>query len=206
MSKIDQDQKHRSLEIIKEEAEADFAMCLRGMDEESKIISDLVKVKDFNKGEHLIRAGERPNRSFSIITGCVRQYYIVDGEEKTTFFYTEGQAIYSTVSGSATKPSNHYLECTEDSRLTVLTREGEAEMFRKIPKLERLSRESLKEELAIYQEMLSTYITTSPEQRYENLLKERPDLLQRVPQYHLASYIGVKPESLSRIRKRIVSK
>ena len=54
-------------------------------------------------------------------------------------------------------------------------------------------------------EALASYYTDSPEQRYLKLMKSRPGLLQRIPQYHLASYIGVKPESLSRIRKRIAS-
>jgi len=57
-----------------------------------------------------------------------------------------------------------------------------------------------------YQESLMTYKLTTPEDRYLNLLKSRPDLIQRVPQYQLASYLGVKPESLSRIRKRLSKK
>ncbi len=56
------------------------------------------------------------------------------------------------------------------------------------------------------QEMMASYITKSPEQRYLNLLETRPDLVTRVPQYQLASYLGVKPESLSRIRKRLAMK
>ena len=61
----------------------------------------------------------------------------------------------------------------------------------------------MESELSKYQEMLATYKTDTPEQRYLNILKFRPELIQRVPQHQLASYIGVKPESLSRIRKRI---
>jgi hypothetical protein len=56
------------------------------------------------------------------------------------------------------------------------------------------------------QQLMTSYQTDSPEQRYLKLLKSRPDLFQRVSQYHMASYIGVKPESLSRIRKRIIGK
>ena len=77
-------------------------------------------------------------------------------------------------------------------------------MYNRFPILESMSRVALVEELNNYQEMLSTYITTSPEERYLNLLKFRPELLNRVPQYQLASYLGVTPESLSRIRKRIL--
>ncbi|MFK8055919.1 MAG: Crp/Fnr family transcriptional regulator [Saprospiraceae bacterium] len=206
MSESAKDHSQSSLEEIKAEAEADFATCLTDMGLESELVARLIQLKDFKKGHHLVKAGQIPNKSYSIVSGCVRQYYIVDGEEKTTFFYTEGQAIFSTTAGDSSMPSKYYLSCMEDSKLTVLTREAEAELFRKIPSLAATSREALKEELVLYQEMLSTYITTTPEQRYENLLLERPDLLQRVPQYHLASYLGVKPESLSRIRKRITSK
>jgi len=79
-------------------------------------------------------------------------------------------------------------------------------MYKRFPMLESLSRISLQEELHNYQEMLATYITTSPEERYLNVLKYRPELLNRVPQYQLASYLGVTAESLSRIRKRIMLK
>jgi len=62
----------------------------------------------------------------------------------------------------------------------------------------------MEQELVIYQDIVASFITLSPEQRYRKFLAERPDLIQRIPQYYLASFIGVKPESLSRIRKRIV--
>ena len=57
-----------------------------------------------------------------------------------------------------------------------------------------------------YQSFMTNYITDKPEQRYLKLLQSRPDIFQRVPQYDIASYIGVKPESLSRIRKKLVKK
>ena len=65
---------------------------------------------------------------------------------------------------------------------------------------------SMENDFGKQQEALDKFITSSPEERYKNLLETRPDLLQRVPQYHLASYLGVKPESLSRIRKRLTKK
>lgn len=167
---------------------------------------DLISIKTYKKGEHLLREGEVSAKSYSIVSGCVRQYYMVDGEEKTTFFYTEGQSIFTPNGSSERIPTKYYLSCVEYTTLSIITLENQKEMYERFPMLESMSRMSLQEELHNYQEMLATYITTTPEERYINLLKFRPELLNRVPQYQLASYLGVTPESLSRIRKRIFLK
>lgn len=167
---------------------------------------EFIAIKTFKKGEHLLREGEVSAKSYSIVSGCVRQYYLVDGEEKTTFFYTEGQSIFLPVNLSERIPAKYYLSCVEHTTLSVTTLENQNEMFKRFPMLESMSRMSLQDELNNYQEMLATYITTNPEERYLNLLKFRPELLNRVPQYQLASYLGVTAESLSRIRKRIFLK
>jgi len=167
---------------------------------------ELITIQTYKKGEHLLREGEICAKSYSIVSGCVRQYYLVDGEEKTTFFYTKGQSIFSPNSTSERIPAKYYLSCVEYTTLSIITLENQKEMYARFPMLESMSRMSLQEELNNYQEMLATYITTNPEERYLNLLKHRPELLHRVPQYQLASYLGVTPESLSRIRKRIFLK
>lgn len=167
---------------------------------------ELITIKTLKKGEHLLREGEISAKSYSIVSGCVRQYYLVDGEEKTTFFYTEGQSIFSPNSTSERIPAKYYLSCVEYTTLSVISLDDQKKMYSRFPVLESLSRLSLQEELHNYQEMLATYITTCPEERYLNLLKFRPELLNRVPQYQLASFLGVTPESLSRIRKRILLK
>jgi len=167
---------------------------------------NLLSIQSYKKGDHVLKEGQYAAKSYSVISGCVRQYYLVDGEEKTTFFYTEGESIYSPNSTSERIPSKYFLTCVEYTTLSVLSLENQEEMYKRFPILEALSRNSLQKELVNYQEMLATYITTTPEERYLNLLKFRPELLNRVPQYQLASYLGVTPESLSRIRKRIFLK
>jgi DNA-binding MarR family transcriptional regulator len=82
----------------------------------------------------------------------------------------------------------------------------EAEIFRKFPKFESLCRIVSEQLLAKNQQNFDEYKTSSPEQRYLHLLKNRPDLLQRVPQHQIASYLGIKPQSLSRLRARISGK
>lgn len=173
---------------------------------EAKLVDDCIPVKTFKKGTLLLREGQVANESYFCIKGCVRMYYLVDGEEKTTFFYTEEQAIAPMKSYINRIPADHYLECVEDTTLAVLSYDKEQELYKHLPGFESVCRVSMEDDFGKQQDMIASYITNSPEQRYLNLMKNRPELLNRVPQYHLASYLGVKPESLSRIRKRVSQK
>ena len=85
-------------------------------------------------------------------------------------------------------------------------REKEENLYKRFPKFETISRKVMEKVFAEQQEIMSSYTTDTPEQRYLKLLKSRPDLFQKIPQYQIASYIEVKPESLSRIRKRLFMK
>lgn len=175
-------------------------------DDERKAFIECIPIKSFKKGEVLLREGQVSRDSYFVIEGCVRKYYIIDGEERTTEFYIEDESIASLQSYKNRTPANHYFECVEDCNLAVLNYEKEQELFKRVPKYETLCRMSMEDNFGEQQEALAKFITSSPEVRYKNLLETRPDLIQRVPQYHLASYLGVKPESLSRIRKRIAKK
>jgi CRP-like cAMP-binding protein len=175
-------------------------------DEEAKAFAECIPIRSFKKGHILLKEGQISRDSYFVIDGCVRKYYIIDGEERTTEFYVEDESIASLQSYKNKTPANHYFECVEDSRLAVLNNEKEQELFKRVPKYETLCRMSIESDFGEQQEALAKFITSSPEARYRNLLETRPDLIQRVPQYHLASYLGVKPESLSRIRNRLSKK
>jgi CRP-like cAMP-binding protein len=123
----------------------------------------------------------------------------VDGLEKTIRFFTENQAAVLF----RNDPSDSYLTCLEDCLLIVGEVGQEEEMYQQFPKLEQITRSMIEQDFAGLQEAFARFITSTPEARYLNILETRPDLLHRVPQHQLASYIGVTPESLSRIRKRI---
>jgi len=187
--------------------QSEYSSVLKKLSEEERaFIKKFTPVKKFKKGTILLKEGQISDTCYFNFKGCVRQYYLVDGIEKTTFFYTENQAITSFESYTNRTPSKHYLECIEDCELSVTNRETEKEMYNRFPHFEALCRMEAEKALGEYQEALAKFITTSPEERYVNLVQNRPDLLNRVPQHQLASYLGVKPESLSRIRKRIAQK
>ena len=103
-------------------------------------------------------------------------------------------------------PSEYYISCVEDTIIIVTNPDMEAESFDRFPKFETLCR-ILSEELVAKQQIdFDEFKMSSPEKRYLNLMQKRPDLIQRVPQHQLASYLGIKPQSLSRLRARIVEK
>jgi CRP-like cAMP-binding protein len=171
-------------------------------EELTEIIIESTVIKNYKKGALLLREGETSNESFLVLKGCVRSYLLSDGEDKTLEIYTEEQPILPLSYGKS-MPSEHFLECIEDSTLLVNTPEHEKAMFLKYPQFESVCRVMTEVMMLHMQESLVNFKTTNPEERYLFLLKNRPDIFQRVPQFQLASYIGVKPESLSRLRKRL---
>lgn len=174
-------------------------------DEEKNAILSLDLFRSVKKGTILLKEGQKSKDSYFVLKGCIRTYYVVDGEEKTTAFYTEMEALTPPCVINKT-PSDYYVSCIEDSILLVSNTDMEAEVNSKFPKFDILCK-MLSEELLAKERMdFDGFKTSSPEQRYLNLLQKRPDLIQRVPQHQLASYLGIKPQSLSRLRARIVEK
>ena len=173
-------------------------------DEKNTIIS-LNTFRTFKKDTILLREGQNSNEAYFVLKGGIRTYYMIDGVEKTTAFYTEMEAL--TPHCVINKlPSAYYISCIEDSIITISTPEMEVGIFEKFPKFESMCRVLSEELLAKQQINFDEFKTSSPEQRYRKLLQSRPDLIQRVPQHQLASYLGIKPESLSRLRARIMEK
>jgi CRP-like cAMP-binding protein len=174
-------------------------------DEKEAILASMV-TKNFTKGEMIVKEGQYNKDSFFILEGSVRQFKIVDGEEITTHFYKKEQWIISLTSftNNATAPES--LVCIEDTSIVVGNEQKGQELFKQFPRFETISRAVMETVFSAQQQWISSYLTESPELRYLKLIETHPDIFQKMPQYHIASYIGVKPESLSRIRKRIAEK
>lgn len=174
-------------------------------EEETNAIGSLDLFRSVKKGTILLQEGQKSKDSYFVLKGCVRTYYVVDGEERTTAFYTELDALTPHCVTTKT-PSEYYISCVEDTILSVSNADMEAEINSKFPKFETMCRMLAEELLAKQRIDFDAFKTSSPEQRYLNLLEKRPDLIQRVPQHQLASYLGIQPQSLSRLRARILEK
>jgi CRP-like cAMP-binding protein len=174
-------------------------------EEEKNVLISLDLFRTVKKGTIILKEGQNSNESYFVLQGCIRTYYVIDSEEKTTAFYTEMDVLTPPCVVSKT-PSEYYVSCIEDSILLVSNSDMEAEVNCKFPKFEVMCRRLSEELLAKERIDFDEFKTSSPEQRYLNLLQKRPDLIQRVPQHQLASYLGIQPQSLSRLRARIQEK
>jgi hypothetical protein len=174
-------------------------------DDEKNAILSLNLFRSIKKGTILLKEGQKSNDEYFILKGCLRKYYIIDGVEKTTDFFTEMDAY--TPHCVKNKSMSEYFICSaEETLLTVTNPDMGADINTKFPKFEIMCRLLAEELLAKQQVNFDEFKTSSPEQRYISLFQKRPDLIQRVPQHQLASYLGIKPQSLSRLRARIIKK
>ena len=172
-------------------------------EQQQAILNDLL-VQEYKKGTTLIRQGDVPTKCYFVLKGCVRQYLIDEtGKEITSNFYTEEQAISNFNHHKQDKSSAYTLTCAEDCILVVGDFVTKNEMFNKYAQLESMTYKMVEEKLGEVQDELASFIASPPEERYKALLRKRPNLVNRVPQHQLASYLGITPESLSRIKKRI---
>jgi CRP-like cAMP-binding protein len=174
-------------------------------EDEKNIILSFDLFRSVKKGTILLKEGQKSKDGYFILKGCIRKYYIINGEEKTTDFYTEMEGLTPHCATNKA-PSEYFISCVEDTILTIADPDIGIEVNAKFPKFDIMCRMLSEELLAKEQINFDEFKTSSPEQRYLNLLQKRPDLIQRVPQHQLASYLGIKPQSLSRLRARILVK
>jgi len=174
-------------------------------EEEKNALLSLDLFHSVKKGTVLLKEGQNTQNSFFVLKGCIRSYYIKDGEEKTTAFYTEMEALTPPCVISKT-PSDYYISCIEDCILLISNMDMSEEVNSKFPKFDIMCMNFSEELLAKEKMDFDEFKTSSPEQRYLNLIQKRSDLIQRVPQHQLASYLGIKPQSLSRLRARVLKK
>ncbi|MBA2176028.1 Crp/Fnr family transcriptional regulator [Halobacillus locisalis] len=167
-----------------------------------KVASE-VDVASFPKGTVLLHQGEVPDRCFFILKGCIRKYTVDETGKETTFnFYTEEESVTIFSNG---KESNYSLNCLEDCVLVVGDLSTEQESYDANPALEAMTRKMIEGSMGQMHDEFAAYMSQAPEERFKTLMEKRPGLIDRVPNYQLASYLGITPESFSRIKKRLGS-
>ncbi len=172
--------------------------------EEQELVKTHSLVKEYSKGTVLLRQGEVANECYMVLKGCIRAYHVKDGNEETTEIYTENHP-FTPASYITREPSKISVVCEEDCVLSLGSMEKTQEMLLKMPRLGEMAHLIGSDLMAKQQLQMIDFKSLSPVERYQKLIETRPELIQRVKQYHLASYLGIKPETLSRIRKKLLN-
>jgi CRP-like cAMP-binding protein len=164
----------------------------------------MTQPRTFRKGEIVIPEGSVQRFNIFIVRGCIRTYNAgADGLEKTIYFAEEGYWTGDLDSMRNGTPAKHSFQALEDTyAITLLTDKWEY-CYRRYTWMTEVFALGLQRWSAKLNEHLSRLLSDTPESNYQRLLQERPKLVQRVPQYYIASYLGITPETLSRIRKKM---
>jgi CRP-like cAMP-binding protein len=171
--------------------------------EEQQIIESYFSVRQVPKKFTLIQNGKIARELYFINKGLLRLYYTKDTEDITAFIFREHLFASSYDSFLRQAPSIQGLDTLEDSELLVITYDDLNTLYKKVPRMETLARKIAEQRFINAQLILSSYILDSPEERWKKFEANHGDLLLRVPHHMIASFLGITPVSLSRIRKRL---
>lgn len=171
--------------------------------DEERLLLSSVTLRDVPKNKTLVSFGDIASEVYFINSGCMRYYYITDeGSEVTGFIYEEGMFAGTIESFFTQSPSNQYLETVTDCELLVLNHETLEELYRKIPAMNELVRKVFMQRMIFAQKLIASLIMLKPEDRYRKYQELHPGIENRISQNKLATYLGITPVSLSRIRGR----
>ncbi|TNE31661.1 MAG: Crp/Fnr family transcriptional regulator [Bacteroidetes bacterium] len=172
-------------------------------DKEIQLLHDSVEKRVFSKNEVIFTEGKVSDEIYFVTKGCVRLFYNVDGNDKTAFFYTEGQFICAGESYTFHIPAMENYQAIEQSELFIFKKSKIERLLNEAPKFEIIARIATENELITCQKVIASFVTKSAEERYLDLLEAQGELFHRVPQQYIASFLGVSPETLSRIKARV---
>ena len=173
--------------------------------EELDIFDSLLEHKSVPKKTILLHEGEMCNFEAFVVKGCLRKYYIdANGFEVILQFAIEN-AWVSDISFSIyeDKPSQVFIETLEDCELLLFSPEAKENLFVKAPRFERAFRILMQRNLSVTQNRLFNTIAKTATEKYQEFLEHYPTIPQRVAQHYIASYLGISPEFLSKIRKKL---
>ena len=173
---------------------------------DEQILREIFSLKDLKKNEYFIREGEWNNKAAFILSGLVRYYVIKNDEESTLEFTEELQFIADFPSFAERGKSKQYIQAVEDCQLLVADYDGVQRIYNEVKEGNLIGRRIIEQRFIVMMNQLQSIYMHNPEQRYSHFVENYTDIAQRIPQYLIASYVGIKPQSLSRIRNRMTRK
>ena len=171
--------------------------------EEEELVGRLFTEVVLQPGEYFLEEGKICRQVGFIVQGLLRYFVTQDGVEKTFYFSREEEWVCNYRSFLPMQASDTSIQALEETRLCVISYDGLQRIYRDVAEGERFGRLAIEQVFLTSIEQIRSLYADGPEQRYRQFLSAYPDVAQRIPQYHIASYVGVRPQSLSRIRKRL---
>lgn len=175
--------------------------------QEQELFLSKTETQHYKAKTILLSAGEVCKNSYFVNSGVLRSFNINDNiVEHVLSFACSGWWISDMYSLLSQKPGNLFIQVLEDAEIVLLSKENQEILFQEIPKLERFFRILTENSLVAYQERLMDNLSLTAEERFEKFCSKYPTLIQKVPQKHIASYIGVTPEFFSKMKSKILRK
>lgn len=176
-------------------------------EEEKAYFMSVLKEKQLKKRQYLVQEGDITRFTYFVNEGCLRSYFIdPKGVEHNIQFAIEDWWTGDMNSFLTQTPARLNIEALEDSSLFCLEKSMHDELFLKVPKFERFFRNLLQGAFVSFQERLLSNLSETAEERYIKFRNKYPVMYTRIPQKHVASFLGITPESLSRVRKQLTVK
>jgi CRP-like cAMP-binding protein len=177
------------------------------LEEEIQQFKNYIQIKKVVKGQILQFKGEISTKSFFVKSGLLRSYFIdKDFKEHIFIFAPAGWIISDFVSQTYKTPSEMVIDAIENSEVEILNNELYDILLAKSPKFIALDIEKLNKRIAVLQKRVIMLMGASAWERYQDFLNTYPDIIQRIPQRMIASYLGITPEALSNLRSNMSKK
>ncbi|MFD0765624.1 Crp/Fnr family transcriptional regulator [Mucilaginibacter lutimaris] len=171
------------------------------------ICTQHLSVQKLKKKQHFAEAGQVCETLGFVLSGSVRYYHVIDGNEITNYFSFENDYVSSYKSFLTGERGNNYIQALEPTTILTVSKKDWQLMLNNpmlAYKMERFGRLLAEHYLICYDDRVTSFITQTPEERYLKLLQTGREVLQRMRQHYIANFLGITPVSLSRIRKRIL--
>ena len=170
------------------------------------VFSESFIVKHYKKGEYLLKADDLCDYVGFIDKGFFTFFYLIEGVQHIRGFFFPNEFISNYSCFLLENKSKFNIQALEDSSVTLIHRDALFLLYKKLPKVQELSRNIVENLYIEVSEKYESFFLKTAEERYLELISSRPTIIQRIPQYMIASYLGITPEGLSRIRKRLAKK
>ena len=174
--------------------------------EDWNTLQEKLTIQQLKKGEFLTRNGDISQHVSFINRGLMRSFYLVNGKEICTAFVCENEYFGSYASFLNRMPSPENIDALEDCELVNLSFNDMQSVYKSNPVFEIFGRKIAEMLFILISSQTTRLLTMTPEERYQSVIQRQPFIIQRVPQYMIASFIGITPEHLSRLRKKMTGK